>query len=36
MNLRDLVEKLSKTEFSASGVTLNLSFRVVHLSRANK
>ena len=36
MNLRRLVEKLSKTELSASGVTLTSSFRVVHLSRANK
>ena len=36
MILRHLVEKLSKTELSASGVTLTLSFRVVHLSRANK
>ena len=36
MDLRRLVEKLSKTELSASGVTLTLSFRVVHLSRANK
>ena len=34
MNLRHLVEKLSKTELSASGV--NLSVRVVHVSRANK
>ena len=34
MNLENLLEKLSETEFLASGVTL--SFRVVQLSRANK
>ena len=34
MNLENLLEKLSETEFLASGVTL--SFRVAELSRANK
>ena len=34
MNFRHLVEGLSKTELSASGVSL--SCRVVHISRANK
>ena len=40
MNLRHLsknyLKKLSKTKLSSSGVTLTLSFRVVHLSQANK